>query len=330
MNYSMLLTKLCSVGFMVFSMTGNVYAHAQLIADGTTPPRYNTSNLKSNPPCGNESSYLDKKTDRISIFESGQTINVQWREDVRHYGKFLIDFSSTGTTGNFENLLEMTDPDNTTTNWSSDYTLPAVTCGSCILRLRQDMSSTDIGGQYFSCADIILVSGTDTIPPTTVSNVATVFNNGGFDISWERATTDTDYKATLVVRSIGDLSEVPANRRDYLVDDTIGSGVVVYKGDALSFMDSQLQVINDCTYTYTLFSYDNDYNYDSGAVKTASTQQGGSTGTPAGSCNVSTGGGSTGTSNTKVSDDGGSGALSWWWLLAGGMAGFRRAFKGSL
>ena len=326
MKQRIVFQGLLRVGIASLALCVNdaVLAHAQLLVEGATPPRYDTASLKNTAPCGNEASYASTKTNRTSIFLSGETITVEWKETVNHSGLFYLDFSTNGINGPYAGESTLTDSnDASITSWSMSYTLPSATCTDCILRMRQDMGNQNISGHYFSCADVILVSGEDQTAPSNTTNVMAVVNGVDVDLSWTNP-ADPDYRSTLVVRSSTSLSAAPQVRKDYVEGDLIGNGVVVYKGNTAQFSDSGLQ--GQTGYTYTVYSYDNAYNYNSGAVTTATTDTGGNTGggdtgggdTGGGDTGGGdTGGGNTGgdTSNSTPGDDSGSGALVLWWLL---------------
>lgn len=118
----------------------------------------------------------------LTIYATGQTVNVQWLETVDHSGCFLVelslggdqDFQIVGRKSHSNPPL----PEGATSaeprHWSLDVTLPAVTCSGCTLRLRQLMLDADVaadactpvgaaqGSIYTTCANIKLESGTST------------------------------------------------------------------------------------------------------------------------------------------------------------------------
>ena len=280
-------------------VNGSVFAHAQLLVEGETPPRYDTASLKNTAPCGNEANFANVKTDRISIFVSGETINVEWKETIQHSGQFYLDFSTTGINGAYNGLISIPDVGSAST-WNSSYTFPNTSCRDCVLRMRQDMGNADISGHYFSCANIILVSGTDMVAPSNSTNVMTVVSGTNVNVNWTNP-ADLDYRSTIVVRSPTNLTAMPQVRKDYQVADLIGNGVVVYKGTAGQFNDTGL--VANTSYTYSVFSYDDDYNYNTGAMTTATTDP------------ISGGGGGSGGGVNAPSSSGSGGSLSGWWLL---------------
>lgn len=283
-----------TLGLSLLIVSHQVYAHAQLLVEGTTPPRYDTASLKNTAPCGNEANFSNVKTNRVSVFLSGETINVQWKETIQHSGLFYLDFSTTGINGTYNNVQILPDTGSNAA-WNMDYTLPAEVCTNCVLRMRQDMGNTSITGHYFSCADVILVSGDDQTGPAAISTINASADGTTVNLDWTNP-ADVDFKSTLIIRSNANLSDAPQLRKDYLVGDSIGNGVVVYKGNGELFSDTGLQAMSN--YTYTFYSHDNDYNYNTGAVTTAMTGQDSGSGTGT-------------VTPPDTNGDGGSGAMFW-------------------
>lgn len=145
---------------------------------------------------------------------------------------------------------------------------------------------------YYSCADIVIVSGADEIPPMEVPVTGVSALADSVELTWM---TQPDYKAILVLKNTQANVDAPADRNDYLEGDRIGSSTVVYKGTASSFTDSALTA--ETEYTYKVFAYDANYNYNAGVTKVVATDSaldtgaGGATGGGAGTGDSDSGGG---------------------------------------
>jgi len=257
-------------GISVIYSSG-VYAHAQFKIDSVTPPRYNTDGIKTSPPCGADASFATLRTNRKGIFISGETITVEWIETINHGGSYVFDFAPANDQG-FENNFIMSVPD--TQNDSSSRANPHYysqaiqlnypPCEACTLRMRQDMENAQ--NFYYSCADIVLVSGNDFTPPQEVTGASTSLVANGVQLDW---INPVDAEGIIVLRNTAAISGQPATREDYLVGDTIGNSEVVYKGAGESFTDSNVTAATE--YTYQVFAYDADYNYNSGISQTITT-----------------------------------------------------------
>jgi hypothetical protein len=245
-----------------------IYAHAQFKLDSVTPPRYNTDGVKSNAPCGSAANWASYRTNRKGIFISGETVTVEWIETVQHPGSYKFDFAPANDQ-EFENNQIMTVPDTQDGSASREnphYYSQAIQlnfspCEACTLRMRQDMDNAE--NFYFSCADIVIVSGNDITPPQEVTALTASSEPNGVQLTW---TNPADIKGIIVLRNTVPISNQPAVRQDYLVDDTIGNAVVVYKGTGTSFTDNSVATTTE--YTYKVFAYDADYNYNSGVSQT--------------------------------------------------------------
>ena len=277
--------------------TGNVYAHAQFKIDSVTPPRYNSPGIKSSPPCGNDVLYGAQRTNRKGIFTSGQTITVDWEETVNHGGSYVFDFAPANDQGfenNFIKSVADTQDDGATPHYYND-TIPLnyAPCDACTLRMRQDMENA--GNYYLSCADIVIVSGNDIVPPDEVSAPTVSQLSNGVQISWANP---VDAKAIIVLRNTVSITAQLEDRKDYLVGDAVGNSVVVYNGWDTTYNDYTVAPNTD--YTYKIVAYDADYNYSSGVSQTITTPD-----------TIDPGGSSGGNDQPADGDSSGGGAGFW-------------------
>jgi hypothetical protein len=151
--------------------TETACAHARFSLDGSTPPRNNSTGLKS-APCGGV-----ERTNNPAIFMSGQTIEVEWEETINHPGYFRIAFSPANDEGFDDNVLKdnIIDTQNSESPvphfYNVSITLPAVVCDQCTLQLIQVMTENpDNPRNYYSCADIKLVTVDNADPGTGSGN----------------------------------------------------------------------------------------------------------------------------------------------------------------
>lgn len=288
--------------------SGAIHAHAQFQTDSATPPRYNTDEIKQNPPCGSAATWASYRTNRKGIFVSGETITVEWIETVNHPGSYRFDFASANDQGFGDNLI-MTIPDTQDSGasrenphyYSQEIQLNFSPCEACTLRMSQDMSNA--GNYYYSCADIVIVSGNDIAPPQEVSALTTTSDSTGVQLAWANP---AETKGIIVLRNTTPIVDQPTVRQDYLVGDTIGNAVVVYKGTGTGFTDNNVTAGTE--YSYKVLAFDSDYNYNSGVSQTITA-----------AADVNSGGGSGGGSDNTGQTDGygssGGGAGSWALLL---------------
>ncbi|MFH0735329.1 MAG: T9SS type A sorting domain-containing protein [bacterium] len=75
-------------------------------------------------------------------------------------------------------------------------------------------------------------------------------------------------KSVMIVRKAGSYSTAPTDGTLYNVSDACGGGIVVYKGSAESYQDTELEL--NTTYFYTVYSNNNNY-YSIGAQTSAGT-----------------------------------------------------------
>ncbi|NOZ53916.1 MAG: lytic polysaccharide monooxygenase [Gammaproteobacteria bacterium] len=248
-----------------------IYAHAKFMVDSATPPRYDSASIKTSPPCGSDAQFSSIRTHRKAIFQTGETITVNWVETVEHGGSYVFDFSLSPEQGFDTNVLdivpdEQNDRASIPHHYSHDITLDFPACDSCTLRMRQDMENAQ--NYYYSCADVVIVSGSDVTPPADVRATSASVSADTVVLSW---INPLDYKAILVLKNKQAITDTPADRNDYLIGDMIGASQVIYKGTAASFVDNALDA--ETAYTYKIFAYDADYNYNAGVTQVAVTNR---------------------------------------------------------
>jgi hypothetical protein len=155
---------------LVGSMPDAASAHLNL----TTPAsRYGPDVLKTGP-CGLAEG---ERTENVTYYEPGETIEVSWDEYIDHPGHYRIAFDPDGDD-------DFVDPSTVTELYSNetvlldgiadegpgerDYvatvTLPEVTCDNCTLQVIQVMYdkppyTTPGNDIYYQCADLVLQPG---------------------------------------------------------------------------------------------------------------------------------------------------------------------------
>jgi hypothetical protein len=168
-----------SLALSIMLLSTSAGAHLDLTSP---PPRLGGieggSQLKRGP-CGQTT---NGRTDRVSVFEPGQTITVEWAEYINHPSYYRIAFDVDGD-DSFP-IREDMDTVNRNTDdpeavhpvgdvvlkyvyeppdlavYSTDVTLPDVECENCTLQVIQFMYDNLNDGRnneyYFQCADIAL------------------------------------------------------------------------------------------------------------------------------------------------------------------------------
>jgi hypothetical protein len=168
---------------------------------------------------------------------------------------------------------------------------------------------------YYSCADIVIVSGNDVTPPQEVSGATATIATNGVQLAW---TNPADTKGVIVLRNTAAITGQPSDRKDYITGDTIGNAQVVYKGTGTGFTDTSVAAATE--YTYAVYAYDADYNYNSGVSQSittaAATDPGGDPGGDPGS--------DPGGTTTMNTSDSGGGAGSWALILLATILIFQR------
>jgi len=259
---------LLAIGLVVATHNGDSHAHSQFKIDSATPPRYDNPGIKSSPPCGSDDFYGSFRTHRKSIFKQGDTITVEWVETINHGGSYVFDFAPANDQG-FENnpikTIADTQNDSATPHYYSEpIQLSFAPCDACTLRMRQDMDNAQ--NYYLSCADIVIVSGSDTAPPDEVSASSVSLLSDGVQISW---VTPADAKGIVVLRDTAPVTAQLTDRKDYVAGDNVGTSVVIYNGPNTTHND--YTVAPNTGYTYKIVAYDADYNYNSGVSQTITT-----------------------------------------------------------
>jgi MYXO-CTERM domain-containing protein len=121
-------------------------------------------------PCGAAGS---TRGSNVTVFQPGETINVEWDETVEHPGHYRIAFAASGN--NFQNPNNpgddfpetMVEPitDKNGGHYSQQVTLPTEPCDNCTLQLVQVMTTNvPFNSFYFQCADITIAG--DPVDPT--------------------------------------------------------------------------------------------------------------------------------------------------------------------
>mgnify|MGYP001587498416 CR=1 FL=1 len=148
-------------------------AHLDLV---TPVSRYGPDVLKAGP-CGVEGG---ERSDNVTVFEPGQTIEIRWVEYIQHPGHYRIAFDEDGD-DDFEDPSTMTElysnetvlldgiEDTRELSYQATVTLPDVTCDNCTLQVIQVMYdkppyATPGNDIYYQCADLILREGGEPDP----------------------------------------------------------------------------------------------------------------------------------------------------------------------
>ncbi len=146
---------------LLWSVSG--FAHARLKASVGVLPRSTNAGLKVGP-CGGL-----PRTTAPPVLTPGQTLTVTWEEVIDHPGRYEFYFSSANDQ-NFALLASI--PDTATGalphQYSTQLTLPNVTCTDCTLQMIQVMTENpNMPTLYFSCADLKLEAGAQPTPIAT-------------------------------------------------------------------------------------------------------------------------------------------------------------------
>lgn len=183
MTFSSLLRRhrlgAAATGALALAASAPAAAHVDLLeppprAPGLSPDP--NANLKEGP-CGQEE---NARTDSVSFYEPGQTIEVRWREFVNHRSYYRVAFDPDGDDGfpifpgpgisaegddpsracpvDGRVILAYELDDRSGGEYALTVQLPDVECERCTLQLIQYMYDT---GQpyYFQCADLVLRRG---------------------------------------------------------------------------------------------------------------------------------------------------------------------------
>ncbi len=153
-------------------------AHIELLEPTPRARGKSEGDLKAQP-CGQD---VNGRTDRVTVFRPGETIEVRWEEYINHPSYFRIAFELNGD--NFvqrpaQNLSAANDDpeaeeaaidtgqllaivaDTGSGEQSATVTLPDQECENCTLQVIQFMYERD-ASYYYQCADIALRAATGT------------------------------------------------------------------------------------------------------------------------------------------------------------------------
>ena len=150
-------------------------AHLDLVSPVS---RYGPEVLKTGP-CGVDGG---TRSDNVTVFEPGETIEVRWEEYVQHPGHYRIAFDEDGDDDFVDpaTMMEMYSNDAVLLDGIEDtrdleygvmVTLPDVTCDNCTLQIIQVMYdkqpyTTPGNDIYYQCADLVLREGGE--PPAPI------------------------------------------------------------------------------------------------------------------------------------------------------------------
>lgn len=154
--------------FTASLLASDAFAHARFKLNGTTPPRNNSTGLKTGP-CGNI-----PRTNNPTILVAGQTLKLQWEEVVDHPGYYRVAFSPANDAGFDQNIwVARVDDLKDVHQYEATVTVPNTPCTQCSLQMIQYMTENNPPSLYYSCADIeIRPMGTPTPTPTPTVSVS--------------------------------------------------------------------------------------------------------------------------------------------------------------
>lgn len=236
-------------------------AHARFKLGSITPPRNNSTGLKT-APCGGIA-----KTNTPTIFTAGQNVEIEWEETINHPGYFRILFSPNAVDdqADFDNnilLDNYTDTQNgndTPHLYKAVVPLPQQVCDQCTLQLIQVMMDRTPPSNYYSCSDIQVTAAGDTTPPVKVSGLSVTPGDTQADLQWTNPASDF-YRVIILQNSMA-ISDIPT-MPSYSVGDMIGSSQVVYIGNGVNFRATGLA--NGNSYYFKVFAQNPRNNYATG------------------------------------------------------------------
>jgi len=230
-------------------------AHSRFALNSATPPRSDNSGIKTGP-CGGY-----PRSTTPAVFTPGQQITVQWEETINHPGYFRIAFSPADDLDFDANVLYQVDDNQNDSQvphfYTANITLPNTPCQTCSLQLIQYMTEVTPPNLYYSCADIQIIS---TDPPPNVQNVLSASGNNEISLAWQYPSADP--LQVLILQSDTTVTQAPVPGTVYQVGDVLGNATVVYTGNGSQFVARPL--IDDQTYTYTLYTQSQANIYASG------------------------------------------------------------------
>lgn len=136
------------------------------------------------------------------------------------------------------------------------------------------------GAEYTATATITAWTGTNTklgndsagasitidnLSPANATGVNGVAGNASTTISWTNSTS-SDFSQVVVLRNTTSISDIPIEGQTYNINDSIGTSIVRYVGNATSFDDTGL--VNGTDYFYKVFTKDTNGNYSANGVET--------------------------------------------------------------
>lgn len=164
----------------------------------------------SNRTCNNpdDRSDPDRSTDRVTTFNAGDVITLQFDEYIGHAGRWRVAFDPDGADlddFNANILLDVADPAGSSGNigqgslWELQVTLPGIACDNCTLQLVQMMDGNTVDpvpdpagrSSYYQCADLVLLAAEPTdggnagMPDAGIvePDAGTDLVDGGLDVS---------------------------------------------------------------------------------------------------------------------------------------------------
>lgn len=149
-------------------------AHIQL-----RTPAARTTEQKAGP-CGATGS---KRGTKITTYQPGETITLEWDETVDHPGHYRVALDTDGdddflnpmrSTDNFSFTLMEPIADKVGGKYTQQITLPTTPCENCTLQLMQVMTTTEpYNSFYWQCADIRIAGDAPEPDPETSGGCST-------------------------------------------------------------------------------------------------------------------------------------------------------------
>lgn len=177
--------------------------------------RYGPDVLKVGP-CGIDEG---ERTNNVTVFEPGETIEVRWREYVDHPGHYRIAFDADGADDFVDpaTMMELysndavlvdgiPDKGSGDADYAVEVTLPDVVCDQCTLQVTQVMYdkppyTTPGNDIYYQCADLVLREGGDPVADAGIAPVSGGADPGGCGIA--RSSAHLPWWAMLVLVVLG-------------------------------------------------------------------------------------------------------------------------------
>lgn len=152
--------------FVLLFVSSVAGAHSRLKPTAEIKTRSTDPGVKTGP-CGGYAKVAP------AVLTGGQTITVTWEETIHHPGRFEFYFSQAGESA-FQLLKSVENTQNDTNvphQYSTQVTLPNVTCDSCTFQMIQVMTENPaMPTNYYSCADMQLkAAGSGATPAPTAA-----------------------------------------------------------------------------------------------------------------------------------------------------------------